>query len=470
MKRKNIFLCAVFALCCMSCTDYLDIKPYGRTIPKTAEEFSALLHNHLNSIDTGSDNDILVGNASRITTWDLECGDDFETCLTSQGGTSLNYYVGDLVGSVSCTTMYSKLYTVIRDCNIVLNEMTEDGTTLANQVRATAYALRAVSYYQLLRMFCEAPQSGKFSQQQGVPLVVTFDLEERPVRRTMQETIDLIEDDLKKSIAYHNNEAIYRFTEDVCKGYLVRLYFWTEQWGQALPLAQELLKKYPLLNPDDFVSMMNTEYDLAGNQLLKAYRVVDESGNTALGNMKQILKPRPVSTRLLNLYSEEDKKNDVRYTLSVNAQRVATKLFFCGMRAAEFKLIEAECYYHMNQEEKALISINELRSHRIKNYTDLTSDKLPAVSSGEIIREDAEGKALTPLMALILTERRKEMFLEGDRFFEMKRNGGPEFWTAYNGRKYTTLHFMYTFPIPINDIQIVDGLVQNPGYTDLISN
>ena len=65
---------------------------------------------------------------------------------------------------------------------------------------------------------------------------------------------------------------------------------------------------------------------------------------------------------------------------------------------------------------------------------------------------------------------RKEMFLEGDRFFEMKRNGTPEFWTAYNGRKYTTESFMYTFPIPVNDILIVDGLKQNPGYDELQSN
>ena len=27
-----------------SCTKYLDIKPYGQTIPQTAEEFSAIIH------------------------------------------------------------------------------------------------------------------------------------------------------------------------------------------------------------------------------------------------------------------------------------------------------------------------------------------------------------------------------------------------------------------------------------------
>ena len=44
MKKKNIISIGLIALLCISCNNYLDIKPYGRTIPKTAEEFSALIH------------------------------------------------------------------------------------------------------------------------------------------------------------------------------------------------------------------------------------------------------------------------------------------------------------------------------------------------------------------------------------------------------------------------------------------
>lgn len=102
----------------------------------------------------------------------------------------------------------------------------------------------------------------------------------------------------------------------------------------------------------------------------------------------------------------------------------------------------------MKQEDKALKSINELRAHRISNYTDLTVDKLPTLSDKEVIKTDVEGNALTPLMGFILQERRKELFLEGDRFFEQKRNGSPEYWTALNGLKYVTEKYMYTFPIP----------------------
>ncbi len=466
MKRIKITLLSVLTtLLCVSCSNYLDIKPYGRTIPKTAEEFSALLHEQLNTIDAGNDS-YIVGNASQWLTWDAQCGDDFETCLTTTGGRSLGVYVGTIISN-SSQNYYNNLYQSIRNCNIVLNEMEESNTTEASAIRATAHGIRGVCYYQLLRLFCTIPPAGNLNNQQGVPLVVTFDMEERPTRSTMQETIDLIEDDFRKAISYHPSESIYRFTEDVIKGYQARLYFWIRQWDKALPIAQELLNKYPLLKGTSYEKMMTTAYDLAGNQLIKAYRAADTSGESILSSANSILQFRPVSQRFLSLFTEEEKTTDIRYRLWVNNKRVAKKTFFCGMRSAEFKLIEAECFYHLGKKDKALQSINELRAHRIDNYSNLTESNLPALSEKEIITMDANGNALTPLMGLILSERRKELFLEGDRFFELKRNGSPEFWTAYNGQKYTTQKFMYTFPIPAHDILLVDGLKQNEGYTEI---
>lgn len=45
-------------------------------------------------------------------------------------------------------------------------------------------------------------------------------------------------------------------------------------------------------------------------------------------------------------------------------------------------------------------------------------------------------------MAAILNERRKELYMEnGDRWYELKRNGRPEFWWGVSGVKYETLKF-----------------------------
>ena len=57
MKRIHIIisLSAAVLLSVASCTKFLDIKPYGKTIPETPEEFSALMHYHLEKFDEGEE-------------------------------------------------------------------------------------------------------------------------------------------------------------------------------------------------------------------------------------------------------------------------------------------------------------------------------------------------------------------------------------------------------------------------------
>ncbi len=465
MKKIRTILTGVCIICCLaSCTDYLDVQPYGRTIPKTAEEFSALVHGLLDDLDEGSSH--LVLGTDRYE-YDSGCGDNFEVCLTEKSGSMLAVSQSVSVVSVSSSSMWDRLYEVIRDCNIVIDNMTEKGTELADNTMAAAYAMRGVAYYELMRYFCEAPRNGEFDSQPGVPLVTVFDMEARPVRSSLQATVDLIESDFKRSIAFHCQDDLYRFTEDVVKGYLARLYFWTEQWKLALPLCDELLERHPLLGIDDYKKMMSEPYKLNGNKLIMTYRVNTSNSSFVYTSIMNSLQFRPVSKRFLNSFTEGEDTTDVRYTLAVNRKRRLQKPMFCGMRMAEMQLIKAEALCHLGRYDEALDAFNDLRSHRIKDYKPLTLQNLHTVPATEYIKVDCTGAPLTPLLANILIERRKELFMEGDRLWELKRNGTPEFWTAYNGRKYTTLGYMYTYPIPEREIRINPGIVQNPGYVEL---
>lgn len=187
---KKIYFIILVAMSLVSCDKYLDIKPYGKTVPKTPEEFSALLHSHLNDMDEGGSTGFM-DNVGTIVNLDAGCGDDFEACLTANSGQGLPFYVGNLVGGTYAASKYEQLYQVIRDCNIVIDNLDDDGTKAANTILATAYGLRAVCYYQLLRYFCEAPAHGKMDSQLGLALVQTFNLEDRPLRSSMQATVDI---------------------------------------------------------------------------------------------------------------------------------------------------------------------------------------------------------------------------------------------------------------------------------------
>ena len=113
MKRA-IYIFILCAAVLTSCTKFLDIKPYGKVIPQTAEEFSSLLHGIVEEIDYGED--VLVGSISSVA--DLECySDNLEANLTKYpDGDFLPLYIGQELSSKQ--SMYNFLYATI---NIATN-------------------------------------------------------------------------------------------------------------------------------------------------------------------------------------------------------------------------------------------------------------------------------------------------------------------------------------------------------------
>lgn len=289
------------------------------------------------------------------------------------------------------------------------------------------------------------------------------------MRSSLKKTIDFIEDDLKKALSYNVQDDIYRFTAPVVKGYLSRFYFWTRQWDKAADFATQVMAAYPLLDRDGYKEMMTPAYSLKGNMLIKSETISSSTTESEGVGTYEPIKARPVSKRFIDTFSDEEKANDIRYEMNFTVKRITKKFIFSGMRSAEMLLIRAESYYHMGEQGLALDDINTLRSNRIKDYVPLTMDQLPEPVEGtDLITVDVTGASLTRLMSLILTERRKELFMEGDRFFELKRNGSPEFWVPEQGQKFVTRKFMYTYPIPLTDVDIVPGLQQNEGYDEFI--
>ena len=457
MKKTFIILCIGAVLC--SCTKYLDIKPYGQTIPQTAEEFSALLHYHLDLIDQGEET--ILGNISSVC--DYECyTDNLEAILQSYPkGNYIPLYIGDQLNDKQL--YYSNLYAVIRDCNIIIDGLEERNTQVGKDVLGTAHAIRGVCYYNLLRNFCEpAVNNGNGL---GVPVVTHFDMEDRVLRSTISQTVQQAESDMLAAISYDISDEIYRFNSDVMRGYLARLYFWAGNWSDAIVYARQVLEKYPLLSGNAYLSMMQEATTMTGNMLIKS--CIHSDKRAEYNSAMDYVACRPVSKSLVGLY-DADKENDIRYSLSFSNRRILTKNAFSCLRSAEMQLILAESLYHDNDTEGALSALNEFRRNRITGVIDYTMETLPAVNEDDIIKEDALGNSMTPLLYAILNERRKEFFMEGDRWYELKRNGRPEMWTTKNGLKYTTFEYMYTFPLPVEDIELVEGLVQNPGYDEAI--
>ena len=449
-----------------SCSDFLDIKPYGKAIPKTTEEYQALVMEMLSGIDGNSvggygANELFMNNSSAINFEDY-C-DNVESSLAQSS--NLTYYISSMLGTSTAYSYYEHLYKVIGRCNIILDNY-EDGrdSEKGQQLIATCYALRGLAYYQLLRMYCEP--AGTSQDQLGMPLVTDFDMEAKPNRSSYEATFKQIESDFKTALDKNIKDKAYMFTPIVVKGLLARLYFWTGHFKEAKQYADEVVAAYPLIQGEEYKKMITAEDGLQGNMLVRSDRT--PSSSNMFKYLNTSIQRCPLSARYVKLFAEKD--SDIRYKLFFNKRRLNTKCIFTGLRSAEFALISMESAYHLGDKEGALRMLNDFRAHRISSYTAYTMATLPAVDTNEYIKTDCTGAALTPLMQAILNERRKELYLEGDRFFELKRNGRPAIWSVYQGLKYTTEKFMYTFPLPPADLQVNPGLIQNPGYTEVIYN
>jgi tetratricopeptide (TPR) repeat protein len=416
-----------------------------------------MLHSILEDIDYGEAT--IIGNIAHVA--DLECyADNLEAniILSASKNDYLPLYVGNDLSNKQ--NRYSNLYDVIKDCNIIMDNIEEKESRLAKDVLGTAYALRGICYYNLLRDFCEPPVGNM--QGLGVPLVTKFDMEAKPLRSTIENTYKRAEADMLMAISYQIEDPMFRFNTDIMEGYLARLYFWVGNWTKAAEYAGYVLTKYPLLNGSAYTEMLGSEITRKGNILIKGGILTDSNFSMQNSSTKSNLEGRAVSKRFIDVFVE--KEADIRYGLSFTKKRVNSKNLFSCLRSAEMQMILAESLYHSESDTEALAALNEFRRNRIEGVEDYTMETLPAVNPNELIKEDVYGNELTPLLNAILNERRKEFYMEGDRWYELKRNGRPEFWAAKQGRKYTTMKFMYTFPLPVGDVELVDGLIQNPGY------
>ena len=114
MKRSSVII--LCALCLCACGNYLNVKPQGYVIPSTDEEFAAILHSHLQDIEGGGD-EYIVGNMDVIARLEA-CADDLDANITAG---KLKIYAGEYINSRMLD--WKNIYEIIRDCNIVLDNI-----------------------------------------------------------------------------------------------------------------------------------------------------------------------------------------------------------------------------------------------------------------------------------------------------------------------------------------------------------
>ncbi|MDE1191463.1 MAG: RagB/SusD family nutrient uptake outer membrane protein [Arachidicoccus sp.] len=394
---------------------------------------------------------------------------------------------------------WSAFYVALKNINLCIENFptikttsTVDSASL-NQYLGDAYLARAYYYSELVIRFAKPYESSSAAKDLGVPLVLTYDVNEQPARATVQETYDQILSDIAQAktllAGLAGSQSTTTFNIDVATALEARVRLYMQDWAGAMTAANALISggKYPLATTQAALNSMwtndiSTEVIFQShlsepNELGNANGTYYLNYNSANGRYDPYFIP---TQAFLNLYSSGDYRigayfssepctiSATNYTLtlvnkypgnpnlwtgSVTNYQNAPKIF----RIAEQYLIYAEAAAETGSNDaKAQAVLNELRTAR----------NAPALS----------GLTGTSLLQAVRDERTRELAFEGFRLWDLKRwhqgftRGTPQNLNAImQGESYNLLtidadDYQFVWGIPTNDIQTNPNLVQNTGW------
>lgn len=335
----------------------------------------------------------------------------------------------------------------------------------ANQQEATKligqlYVARALSYFDMQRLFAQPYNFTPDASHLGVPLIderlVGIELIS-PARATTAAVYDKIVSDIQKGISLMGDDtlSVYYLNKNSAKALLARVYLYMENWSDANSLASEVIGSgYSLVSNVDYLSswtqdkssesifsIVNNENDNAGNSsLIEYYR-------------------RPRFKASNNLYNSIN-INDVRIKLIVAGNKSILKYPTTGairdnnipiIRLSEMYLIKAESLAEMNNDSESRSAINTI-------FLRANPSAAPFDQSGEALKD------------FIQQERRIELMFEGHRLFDLTRK--KKNFMAFSDAGGNSINVSYPnnktiLPIPQTEIDAninISESQQNPGY------
>jgi len=367
-------------------------------------------------------------------------------------------------------------YSTINDCNILLKNVDRFKETKAgqkNRLKGQALAIRALAHFDVLRYFGQDYERN--STLLGVPIKLESNLD-KPVRNTVKEVYDQVYADLAQAKTLLNNidvsinTAVKRSRIDaICaEAILARVALYAKDYPTAISSASAVINsQFDLAARSEFASIW-TE-DAIANEVI--WSITYQQGDGYVGGDVFFAVNNRVSFKpSLTLLPSYNTTTDIRYASYFSSstslrpgELIVSKYLgrngstdgvvnFKAFRVGEMYLIRAEAQALSGQEPAAMADLNALRTARISGY----------------VNETLTGAAL---LGAISVERRKELFLEGHRWFDLRRAGeginrGGDCQAPATSCSLSSSSFRWVWPIPQDEI-LANPFIssqQNVGY------
>lgn len=363
--------------------------------------------------------------------------------------------------------MWAESYNGIMDANQIIDA----SVTGADDVKAQAYALRALIYFKLVNIY-----AGPYTHDStglGVPLTLHYNVDALPSRATVAQVYAQIVSDLQTALVaapdYKSSVFISRYA---IEGLLARVYMYMGKYSDAYTAAVDVInsKAFTLVTPGALTAFWNNPGVQTGGIEVMFEIDCDAVNNNLTDDLGAFYEygyqDVYCDAGLAQLYSSTDARG---LLLKVGATKAGVPAYVVNkfpnalntdkdnlkvIRLAEVYLIAAECANRMNDDGDAQTWLNTLLSQRdpvFPGYLDTGAD----------------------LLTDIITERRKELAFEGDRFYDLQRlglpvnrgqNGGDD--PTGDGLSISFGYFARLMPIPQQEVLRNPNIAsqQNPGY------
>lgn len=476
---KKIVLGILLATSCYACSDFLKETSQDEFEPETTDAYSELLNGvgyaftELDGLTWYMDDDVDGTSAYSYTDVYNACRDIF----------TWQYYMYQSLEDANITdATYENYYEKIMVCNVIIDDIeTSMGTEAQiNMVLGEALTLRAYYYFQLVNIFATPYNDDRSAPDQrlGVSLVTKSEIRDEGIARSsVADVYKQITEDIEKAISLleqqKTDNGVYRINYVSAHLIASRIYLYMEEWDKVIEHATQALAGAP-----DLVYLPTYAYTNASYPTNSTNPVVSPSFPETIfvfgsmpGRMGFMGTPVCLSTDLVSCFSEpNDSRNGMYFKASPSGYIYPYQEYKHGIaergyvwRTAELYLNRAEAYmekYKAGESEYGQLAVNDLNELRKNRFTDYTDYTLSTV-------EDLE--------YMCRLERRRELFMEGHRWFDLRRYGMPRIehtWVSENGQRTTYVLQEkdpgYTLPISQDVLDRNPKLVQNELATDRI--
>lgn len=379
--------------------------------------------------------------------------------------TDLSYFVrqnGDI------TNLWNSLYNILANANFVLsfegkipNDLSTDGTP--ESLFAQTHAVRAMVLYDLVTHFSEA--FGNSNQELGVPMPLSLDVNSKLPRSTVPQVYSQIQKDLTSAEGKILNKDKRLVTNSAVDLLFSRYYLAVKNYALADTYSQKVINStassfvaasniFGVSNEANAETIFRLEFndkDLPGaNDGITATwysggryrqnfatRAFYDKINSTDTRKNTWYKLTGVGSPSITAFPDNPKPVDVaKYTASAHDVIL--------MRKSEAVFNQLEALYYTNP-ASALVKLN--------SYVTINRDP------GYVFNGTG-----SELLNEILFQKNVELFLEGFRYRDLKRNNigftNPQTGVTLNPSK----HQFKAFPIPLGEVLSNPNIVQFPDY------